>query len=172
MQTETVAKPKMNVAVVGVGYWGRNLVRNFHALGALAALCDGNKSVEDNCKHEYKDVKFYCEFGRVLSDPTIHAIALATPAVAHYEMAKAAIEAGKDVGPCGVSRPGRVEDHGPDCGMKGGKVRGVARGGRDFSSRSGDRLRHLLDVPRHPRAGSQGDVRPGGDRAPVRDAVA
>jgi len=97
MQTETVVKPKTNVAVVGVGYWGRNLVRNFHAMGALAALCDENKSVEDNCRHEYKGVKFLREFGEVLSDPTIHAIALATPAVAHYEMAKAAIEAGKDI---------------------------------------------------------------------------
>ena len=42
-------------------------------------------------------MKFYREFSAVLSDPSITAVALATPAVTHYEMAKAALEAGKDV---------------------------------------------------------------------------
>lgn len=90
-------KPKMNVAVVGVGYWGKNLVRNFYELGALAALCDAELSVEEKYKKQYPGVKFFQDFGAVLADPAITAVALATPAVAHYEMAKAALEAGKDV---------------------------------------------------------------------------
>src|SRR5260370_32043126 len=90
-------KSKARVAVVGVGYWGKNLVRNFHELGALAALCDADRSVEAAYKRSYGDVKFYTEYRDVLSDNSIDAVALATPAVSHYEMAKAALEAGKDV---------------------------------------------------------------------------
>jgi UDP-2-acetamido-3-amino-2,3-dideoxy-glucuronate N-acetyltransferase len=85
------------VAVVGMGYWGRNLVRNFYDLGALAAVCDSDRSTETQCREKYGEVRFCREFSAVLSDPSITAVALATPAVAHYEMAKAALEAGKDV---------------------------------------------------------------------------
>jgi UDP-2-acetamido-3-amino-2,3-dideoxy-glucuronate N-acetyltransferase len=97
MANTGLKKSKTNVAVVGVGYWGKNLVRNFSDLGALAALCDAEKSVEANYRQKYASVKFYREYGAVLSDASITAIALATPAVCHYEMAKAALEAGKDV---------------------------------------------------------------------------
>jgi len=88
---------KVRVAVVGVGYWGRNLARNFYELGALGALCDANESVKDECAQKYQEVRFCSEFHEVLSDPSITAVALATPAVSHYEMAKAALNAGKDV---------------------------------------------------------------------------
>src|SRR5271166_3216872 len=88
---------KKRVAVAGVGYWGKNLVRNFYELGALGALCDSNRSLEEDYKKRYEGVKFCTNFQEVLSDPSIHAVALATPAVTHYELAKAALEAGKDV---------------------------------------------------------------------------
>lgn len=97
MRKGPAGKSMRNVAVVGVGYWGKNLVRNFHELGALGVLCDAQKSVEAAYKNEYEGVRFCAEFGTVLSDPSIAAVALATPAVTHYEMAKAALEAGKDV---------------------------------------------------------------------------
>jgi UDP-2-acetamido-3-amino-2,3-dideoxy-glucuronate N-acetyltransferase len=86
-----------NVAVVGVGYWGRNLVRNFFDLGALSLLCDAAGAVESDCRRQYDGVRFCRDFNEVLSDPSIDAVALATPAVTHYEMAKAALKAGKDV---------------------------------------------------------------------------
>ena len=85
------------VAVVGMGYWGRNLVRNFHELGALSLVCDSNPSIESLCRERYADVRFCREFDFVLADPTVVAVALATPAVSHYEMAKAALKSGKDV---------------------------------------------------------------------------
>src|SRR5579862_1917262 len=97
METTSLNKSKARVAVVGVGYWGKNLVRNFHDLGSLTALCDPEESVEANYKTKYPEVKFYRDFNAVLSNPLITAVALATPAVTHYEMAKAALEAGKDV---------------------------------------------------------------------------
>src|SRR5438067_1199989 len=87
----------VNVAVVGVGYWGKNLVRNFYGLGALTLLCDERGSGESSCKNDYESVRFCRDFRAVLSDPSIDSVALATPAVTYYEMAKAALEAGKDV---------------------------------------------------------------------------
>ena len=94
MQSQPNSK---NVAVAGMGYWGKNLVRNFHELGALSLICDANPAVEASSQKEYPNVRFSRDFGSALSDPTIAAVALATPAVSHYQMAKAALEAGKDV---------------------------------------------------------------------------
>ena len=97
MEHGTVGRAKVNLAVVGVGYWGKNLVRNFYELDALGVICDADKSVEERCRSEYENVRFCREFSAVLSDSSVVAVALATPATTHYEMAKAALEAGKDV---------------------------------------------------------------------------
>src|SRR5260221_10440412 len=90
-------RSKVKVAVVGVGYWGKNLVRNFYELGALEALCDPDTSVAEECERKYQGVRFHSEFSEVLADTSIDAVVLATPAASHYEMAKAALDAGKDV---------------------------------------------------------------------------
>jgi UDP-2-acetamido-3-amino-2,3-dideoxy-glucuronate N-acetyltransferase len=97
MEDRAMKKSAVNVAVVGVGYWGKNLVRNFQELGALSALCDAHPQGEDICRRQYENVRFFSDFQAVLADPAIDAVALATPAVTHYEMARAALEAGKDV---------------------------------------------------------------------------
>jgi UDP-2-acetamido-3-amino-2,3-dideoxy-glucuronate N-acetyltransferase len=112
MQNKLSNDTKPNLAVVGMGYWGKNLVRNFFELGALAAVCDANPAVEAICRKDYQNVKYCAEFESVLADASISAIALATPAVTHYEMAKAALEAGKDVF---VEKPLAIEvRHGRD----------------------------------------------------------
>ena len=80
-----------------MGYWGKNLVRNFSELGALSLVCDANVAVEGILARDYPGVRYCRDFSSVLSDPTISAVALATPAVTHYDLAKAALEAGKDV---------------------------------------------------------------------------
>src|SRR5437667_8588327 len=97
VQNRRSGKSNINVAVVGAGYWGKNLVRNFHDLGVLSVVCDANRSVEAGCRHDYENVRFCQEYDAVLTAPSIDAVALATPAVTHFEMAKAALEAGKDV---------------------------------------------------------------------------
>src|SRR2546428_12019423 len=96
MQAGLVDNSDRNIAVVGVGYWGKNLVRNFHQLGALAALCDAQPSVEESYRRQYESVRFFREFDAVLADSSIGAVALATPAATPYDMAKAAPEAGQD----------------------------------------------------------------------------
>jgi UDP-2-acetamido-3-amino-2,3-dideoxy-glucuronate N-acetyltransferase len=97
MSDKSTSKTDPKVAVVGMGYWGRNLVRNFHELGALALICDSDPSIETRCRQDYADVRFFTKFGAVLADPTITAVVLATPAATHYEMARAALVAGKDI---------------------------------------------------------------------------
>src|SRR6266850_6193654 len=97
MDSPRLDKSQTRVAVIGVGYWGKNLVRNFHELGALSVLCDDRGAVEESCRRQYENVRFCRDYRDVLADPSIAAVALATPAVTHYEMAKAALEAGKDV---------------------------------------------------------------------------
>lgn len=97
MNSASAKTSKTKVAVVGVGYWGKNLARNFYDLGVLSVLCDAAESVETNYRNQYAGVRFYREFAAVLSDPSVDAVVLATPAVTHYELAKAALRAGKDV---------------------------------------------------------------------------
>ncbi len=97
MQNGAMSESPVNVAVVGVGYWGKNLVRNFHEQGVLTVLCDTHEAVEERYSVGYDGVRFCRDFSAVLSDPSVTAVALATPATTHYEMAKAALEAGKDV---------------------------------------------------------------------------
>ena len=80
-----------------MGYWGRNLVRNFHELGALRAVCDANRALESACRKDYPRAEFSADYAPVLGDPGVKAVVLATPAVTHYEMARKALEAGKDV---------------------------------------------------------------------------
>jgi UDP-2-acetamido-3-amino-2,3-dideoxy-glucuronate N-acetyltransferase len=85
------------VAVVGNGYWGRNLVRNFQELGALGTICDENPAAEAAAREKYPAIPFRRDYAEVLADPTIQAVVLATPAAAHYAMARRALLAGKDV---------------------------------------------------------------------------
>src|SRR5688572_1367334 len=94
---QEIPRNDAGVAVVGMGYWGKNLVRNFHQIGALAAVCDVDPSVESLLRSGYAGVRYCADFDAVLADSEINAVALATPAATHYEFARAALSAGKDV---------------------------------------------------------------------------
>ncbi len=88
---------KPRLAVMGCGYWGRNLVRNFHALGALGMVCDPAASGREAAGQLAPGVAVTSTFEEAISNPDISAVAIAAPAVLHYALAKAALEAGKDV---------------------------------------------------------------------------
>ena len=90
-------QPNTTVAVVGFGYWGKNLVRNFYELGALAAVCDADGSRERALEEQYPGIRFVSDFDEALSDLDIGSVALATPAVTHAELARRALEQDKDV---------------------------------------------------------------------------
>ena len=85
------------VAVVGSGYWGRNLVRNFHELGALAGVCDTDESVVAALAETYTSTTTWASSEDLFADPSVDAVAIATPAAIHGQLAKQALEAGKAV---------------------------------------------------------------------------
>ena len=74
------------VAVIGSGYWGRNLVRNFHQLGVLACVCDRSPESLENVKNQFPEVAVSSSFEQVLGDDSIDAVAIATPAEMHNPM--------------------------------------------------------------------------------------
>jgi UDP-2-acetamido-3-amino-2,3-dideoxy-glucuronate N-acetyltransferase len=86
-----------NVAVVGCGYWGKNLVRNFSQLGALRIICDSDSNSLQRQGSLYPNVELADSFANVLADPAVDAVVLATPAARHYEQVKQALNAGKHV---------------------------------------------------------------------------
>jgi len=91
------AKSEKNVAVAGTGYWGKNLVRNFNDLGALAAVCDSDPARLADMAKQYPGVRGVAGFQEVLRDKSIAALAIATPAETHADLVKQALLAGKDV---------------------------------------------------------------------------
>jgi UDP-2-acetamido-3-amino-2,3-dideoxy-glucuronate N-acetyltransferase len=92
-----MSRYRKNVAVIGCGYWGKNLIRNLHDFNAVHTICDKNGTYLDEIGRLYPDVRQEAEFDRVLDDKEIQCIVIATPAVMHYSMARQAIEADKDV---------------------------------------------------------------------------
>lgn len=87
----------INIAVVGSGYWGKNLVRVFWELGSLHTICDIDEEKLEVFKSKYPDVKRVSAFKDVLKDKKIKGVVIATPAVHHYQMAKQALLSDKDV---------------------------------------------------------------------------
>ena len=85
------------IAVIGCGYWGRNLVRNFYELGALSLVCDRSPEALSKVKKLYPEVNVTSSFDSLLADEKIAGVAIATPAEMHYGMAAKALAAGKDV---------------------------------------------------------------------------
>lgn len=88
---------KINIAVIGAGYWGKNLVRNFHELGVLGGICDSDSLKLSVFKKEYPDAELFKTTGELYRSENINAIAVATPAEMHYKLARQALLKGKDV---------------------------------------------------------------------------
>ena len=86
-----------NIAVIGGGYWGRNLVRNFAELGALHTVCDIDTAVFKTYRESYPDIKTHSDYREALRDEAVKGVVIAAPAVLHYPLAKDALLAGKDV---------------------------------------------------------------------------
>jgi predicted dehydrogenase len=90
---------KVRVAIVGCGYWGQNLIRNFAELAdvEVGAICDFNLNALARTKRRYPAVELKQDFRQVLADSRIHAVVIATPVSTHYPFARQALAAGKHV---------------------------------------------------------------------------
>jgi len=85
------------IALVGCGYWGKNLCRNFHALGALSSVVDATEKGQITARSIALDTQITDSLQDVLRNSQIHGIALATPAETHAELAIQVMQAGKDI---------------------------------------------------------------------------
>ncbi len=86
----------MQLAVIGCGYWGKNLVRNFQQLGALFLVCDATAAGRDAARQLAPDAPIATDVQDVWQ-ADVSAVVIATPAETHYDLVRQALLAGKDV---------------------------------------------------------------------------
>ena len=91
------SKRQNTVAVVGTGYWGKNLVRNFQNLGVLRTVCDTDSRSVRSFIEQYPDVRGAAAYVDVLGDAEISGVAIAAPASTHAQLVREALLADKDV---------------------------------------------------------------------------
>jgi predicted dehydrogenase len=82
---------------IGLGYWGKNLVRNFDELADVAWLCDVSEELKQQFATRLPEARITADFGELLADDDLDAVVIATPVPTHYALAKQALEAGKHV---------------------------------------------------------------------------
>lgn len=87
----------IRVGLAGLGYWGKNILRNLHELGLLHAACDSDQETLDRWAEKHPGVYFTPSFSDLIASDEIAAVVIATPAVTHYEHIRLALLAGKDV---------------------------------------------------------------------------
>ncbi|MDH3223593.1 MAG: Gfo/Idh/MocA family oxidoreductase [Gemmatimonadota bacterium] len=89
----------MNVAIIGCGYWGPNLVRNFVSLDGCDRVfcCDTDSERLVRIRNLHPQVTTTTELSDILEDPSIDAVVVATPVVTHFDVARRALQAGKHV---------------------------------------------------------------------------
>ena len=87
----------VRVGVVGAGHRGRNLLRSFHALGGLVGVCDTDRACLRAAADAYPEARHHESFAGLLADEAVDAVAIATPAATHGDMALQALDAGKHV---------------------------------------------------------------------------
>jgi predicted dehydrogenase len=101
LRVRTVPRPRapVRLAVVGLGYWGPNLVRNLVELpeAELAYICDLRDDALSAVGRRYPAARCTTSFEEVLADPDVDGVAIATPVSTHYDLARTALEAGKHV---------------------------------------------------------------------------
>lgn len=86
-----------NIAVIGSGGWGLNIIKNMAALGALFAVCDINKTNFGKIKNDYPDVVLTTNLKHILKNKDISGVVIATPPFTHFNLAKKTLQAGKNV---------------------------------------------------------------------------
>lgn len=89
----------INVAIIGLGYWGPNLVRNFARLtdATLYAVCDMRAEALSSIGRQYPAAQLTTNYAQLLHDPKVDAVVVATPVANHYTLVKEALNAGKHV---------------------------------------------------------------------------
>nr|WP_322490413.1 Gfo/Idh/MocA family oxidoreductase [Chloroflexus sp.] len=89
----------IGIGVIGYGYWGPNLVRNFAQVSGarVVAVCDQRSERRALVEQVYPSVKTYADVADMLRNSDLDAVAVATPVSSHFELALMALQAGKHV---------------------------------------------------------------------------
>ena len=89
----------IRTAVIGYGYWGPRIARNFNAADGckVVAICDKIPASLQRAHRDFPNVEVTCDFNAVLSSPDIDAVAVVTPVWTHFELAETALKNGKHV---------------------------------------------------------------------------
>jgi predicted dehydrogenase len=89
----------VKLGIIGCGYWGINLVRNYYNTEdcIISAVADTSEERRNNVKENFEDVRVLSDYKLMLLDNMVDAIAIATPPGSHYSLAKEALNAGKHV---------------------------------------------------------------------------
>jgi len=89
----------VRLGIIGCGYWGINLVRNFYAAEEciISATADTSEERRNHVKENFDDIKVISDYRSMLSDNTIDAVVIATPPGSHYSLSREALNAGKHV---------------------------------------------------------------------------
>ncbi len=85
------------IAIIGAGYWGKNLVRNFYEIGALKTICDTQDTLQSNYQEKYPGIPFLKDYQTILDDPDIDGVVIAAPAETHYTLVRQSLLSGKHV---------------------------------------------------------------------------
>ena len=88
---------KKFIGLIGCGYWGKNLARDFNYLGVLHRVSDSNNNAKNEVNRISKNILFSTDYKKILKDDSITSVAIATPAKTHYKLVKEALQAKKNV---------------------------------------------------------------------------
>ncbi len=91
------AKARPGIAIIGSGYWGRNLVRNYYELGALKLICDKDRGILEDLRAKFPGVESCLAVSEILARQDIHGVVISTPAETHFSLAHESLLAGKHV---------------------------------------------------------------------------
>jgi predicted dehydrogenase len=89
----------INIGIVGCGYWGPNIVRNFNAVNdaRVTTVCDKNPKALNCIQKNYPSIQTISNYNKLVTSPDIDAVAIVTPVFTHFELAKKALQNGKHV---------------------------------------------------------------------------
>ena len=99
LETHIADTADIRIGVIGYGYWGPNIVRNFNSINGATvhSVCDKNRDALERIIKPYPGIQLTSDLDDILSSPQIDAIAVVTPVSTHFELAKKVLQNGKHV---------------------------------------------------------------------------
>ena len=88
---------KACIGIIGLGAWGKNILRNLYEMDLVSCACDADKTILNQREKDFPGIKYTNSVKSILNDPAIKGAVISTPAATHYKLVKQALKAGKNV---------------------------------------------------------------------------